>query len=87
MTQETTGMERRDFLRWLGVGAGTAAAELGLSLRLLAAADPDENPLAGSVTRSPESQCCALRTGRGGPTPPGRASHPGATRRSCVRRS
>ncbi|MBI4638423.1 MAG: molybdopterin-dependent oxidoreductase, partial [Candidatus Rokubacteria bacterium] len=44
-------MERREFLRWLGAGAGTAVAELGLPLRLLAAADPDQNPLAGSVTR------------------------------------
>jgi nitrate reductase alpha subunit len=42
-------MERRDFLRWLG--AGTAVAELSLPLRLLAAADPDQNPLAGSVSR------------------------------------
>ena len=46
-----SGMERREFLRWLGVAAGTAAAtELGLPLRLLAA-DLDENPLAGSVAR------------------------------------
>jgi nitrate reductase alpha subunit len=45
-------MERREFLRWFGVGAGTAAAtELGLPLKLLAAADPDQNPLAGSVER------------------------------------
>ena len=44
-------MKRREFLRWLGVGAGTAATELGLPLRLLAAADPEENPLAGSVAR------------------------------------
>jgi len=43
------GIDRRQFLRWLGAGA--AAAELGLPLRLLAAADPDENPLAGSVAR------------------------------------
>jgi nitrate reductase alpha subunit len=44
-------MDRRDFLRWMGAGAGVAATELGLPLRLLAAADPDQNPLAGSVTR------------------------------------
>jgi len=44
-------MDRREFLRWIGAGAGTAAAELGLPLRLLAAADPDQNPLAGSVAR------------------------------------
>ena len=45
-------MRRREFLRWLGVGAGTTAAvDLGLPLRLLAAADPDQNPLAGSVAR------------------------------------
>ena len=50
-------MERREFLRWIGVGAGTAAAELGLPLRLLAAADPDQNPLAGSVARDWERIC------------------------------
>jgi nitrate reductase alpha subunit len=50
-TRSAHGMERREFLRWLGVGAGTAIAELALPLELLAAADPDENPLAGSVTR------------------------------------
>jgi len=44
-------MDRREFLRWIGAGAGTAAAELGLPLRLLAAADPDQNPLGGSVAR------------------------------------
>ncbi len=49
--EKITGMDRREFLRWLSVGAGTAVAELGLPLRLLAAADPDQNPLAGSVTR------------------------------------
>jgi nitrate reductase alpha subunit len=42
-------IDRRHFLRWLGAGA--TAAELGLPLRLLAAANPDENPLAGSVAR------------------------------------
>ena len=42
---------------------------------------------AGSVTHSPESQCFALRTGRGGPTPPTAQAHPGATRRDRVRRS
>jgi nitrate reductase alpha subunit len=45
-----SGMERREFLRWLGVGTA-AATELTLPLKLLAAADPDENPLAGSVAR------------------------------------
>jgi nitrate reductase alpha subunit len=44
-------MQRREFLRWLSLGAGTSAAELGLPLKLLAAANPDENPLAGSVAR------------------------------------
>ena len=44
-------MERRQFLRWIGVGAGAAVADVGLPLKLLGAADPDENPLAGSVSR------------------------------------
>jgi nitrate reductase alpha subunit len=43
------GMDRRTFLRWLG--AGTTALELGLPGRLLASADPDQNPLAGAVAR------------------------------------
>jgi nitrate reductase alpha subunit len=43
-------VSRRNFLRWLGIGSGAAAAG-GLPMRLLAAADPDQNPLAGSVTR------------------------------------
>src|SRR3972149_2646942 len=56
------GMDRRDFLRWIGGGAGVAGAGRGpgaggaaagraLPLRPLATANPDENPLAGSVTR------------------------------------
>ncbi|MFQ5898484.1 MAG: molybdopterin-dependent oxidoreductase [Candidatus Methylomirabilia bacterium] len=44
-------MDRRDFLRWIGAGTGAAAVEFGLPLRLLAAADPDQNPLSGSVAR------------------------------------
>ena len=44
-------MNRRAFLRWMGVGAGTTVLNMGLPLNLLATADPDQNPLAGSVTR------------------------------------
>ena len=50
--ERMTEMNRRDFLRWLGVSAGAAAADLPLPLKLLAAADPDQNPLAGSVARN-----------------------------------
>ncbi len=46
------GLSRRDFLRWMGIGTGTAALGTGLPLRLLASARPDENPLAGSVDRA-----------------------------------
>ena len=49
---EITSLTRRDFLRWMGIGTGTAALTTGLPLRLLAAARPDENPLAGSVDRA-----------------------------------
>ncbi len=49
---ELSGLSRRDFLRWMGIGSGTAALSAGLPLRLLAAARPDENPLAGSVDRA-----------------------------------
>jgi nitrate reductase alpha subunit len=45
------GIYRRDFLRWLGVGAGTAAIGTGLPLRLLAAAAGEPNPLAGQIAR------------------------------------
>src|SRR3990170_3457241 len=44
-------LTRRSFLRWLGVGSGTALMVTGAPLRLLAAATPGENPLAGSVAR------------------------------------
>jgi nitrate reductase alpha subunit len=43
-------LTRRDFLRWLGMGTGAALAG-GVPLRLLAAADAGQNPLAGSVAR------------------------------------
>ncbi|MBI3300475.1 MAG: molybdopterin-dependent oxidoreductase [Deltaproteobacteria bacterium] len=46
-----TGLTRRDFLRWMGIGTGAAVLTNGLPLRLLAAANPDENPLAGSIAR------------------------------------
>ena len=49
---EMLGLTRRDFLRWLGIGSGTAVVCTGLPLRLLAAARPDENPLAGTVDRA-----------------------------------
>ena len=48
-TRSSKGIPRRDFLRWIGIGGGTMAT--GLPLRLLAAAEPGENPLAGSVAR------------------------------------
>ncbi len=45
-------MNRREFLRWFGAGAGATAMSLHLPLRLLAAAEPDQNPLAGSLDRN-----------------------------------
>ncbi|MCL4708066.1 molybdopterin-dependent oxidoreductase [bacterium] len=45
-------MNRRAFLRWMGVGAGTTVLNMGLPLHLLASADPDQNLLAGSVNRN-----------------------------------
>lgn len=44
-------MNRRAFLRWMGVGAGSTVLNMGLPFSLLASADPDQNPLAGSVAR------------------------------------
>jgi len=42
---------RREFLQWFGVGTGGAVIALSLPLRILASADPDQNPLAGAVNR------------------------------------
>ena len=50
-TNDLSTMNRRAFLRWMGVGAGTTVLNMGLPLSLLASADPDQNPLAGSVAR------------------------------------
>jgi len=50
-TKDLTTMNRRAFLRWMGVGAGSTVLNMGLPLHLLASADPDQNPLAGSVAR------------------------------------
>ncbi|MGE5818686.1 MAG: molybdopterin-dependent oxidoreductase, partial [Deltaproteobacteria bacterium] len=49
---EWTSFTRRDFLKWLGIGSGTAALSAGLPFELLAAARPGENPLAGTVDRA-----------------------------------
>jgi len=45
------GMERRTFLRWLGVSGGVLALEWGSPLDLLAAIDPFENPLSRALPR------------------------------------
>src|SRR3989337_1871641 len=45
------GVNRRQFLRWLGVGAGVSVIGIPLPFDLLAAANPGENPLAGIVDR------------------------------------
>lgn len=50
-TEGAAGLVRRDFLRVMGFGAGTTVLGMGLPLNLLAAADPGQNPLAGSVDR------------------------------------
>ena len=50
--KEALNLTRRDFLRWLGVGSGSAALTSALPLNLLAAANPNENPLAGSIARN-----------------------------------
>ena len=53
MSEQNFGtMNRRAFLRWMGVGAGTTVLKMGLPLNLLASAVPDQNPLAGSVNRN-----------------------------------
>ena len=48
---EVSGLTRRDFLRWVGIGSGAAAITAGLPLRLLAAVESVENPLAFYPTR------------------------------------
>ena len=44
-------LTRRDFLSWVGLGSGTAAITAGLPLRLLAAVESVETPLAIYPTR------------------------------------
>jgi nitrate reductase alpha subunit len=44
-------LNRRDFLRWLGIGTGAAALSGSVPLRLLAATNGAPNPLAGAVPR------------------------------------
>jgi nitrate reductase alpha subunit len=44
-------MDRRRFLRWLGMSTGAAVVSMNLPLKLLAATNPDQNPLAGAVNR------------------------------------
>ena len=46
---QSSGINRRDFLRWLGVGAG--ALTVGMPLRVLEAENADENPLHRSISR------------------------------------
>ncbi len=44
-------INRRDFLRWVGVGAGTGILGGGLSCRLLEPVEGEDNPLSRSVSR------------------------------------
>jgi len=51
-TQEQDyAITRRNFLRWLGVGAGGTLLGMGVSCRLLEPVAPDSNPLSRAVTR------------------------------------
>ncbi|MCI0530132.1 MAG: molybdopterin-dependent oxidoreductase, partial [Nitrospira sp.] len=45
-------MNRRQFLRWMGAGAGATVLSLNMPLKLLAAVNPKQNPLAGSINRN-----------------------------------
>ncbi|MBI4606157.1 MAG: nitrate oxidoreductase subunit alpha, partial [Planctomycetes bacterium] len=49
--ENATKIPRRAFLRRAGAGAGAAALGFGGGFRLLAAVDPDENPLRREVSR------------------------------------
>jgi nitrate reductase alpha subunit len=53
MTDQFTkfNINRRDFLRWVGVGAGTGILGGGLSCRLLEPLEEEDNPLSRSVSR------------------------------------
>ncbi|MEE9569489.1 MAG: molybdopterin-dependent oxidoreductase, partial [Candidatus Binatia bacterium] len=57
MTDQSTksNINRRDFLRWVGVGAGTGFLGGGLSCRLLEPLEEEENPLSRSVSRDWET--------------------------------
>ena len=45
------GMERREFLKWMELGAGALAYTLSSPMILLSSVNPGKNPLAGSVNR------------------------------------
>ena len=45
------GMERREFLKWMELGAGALVYTLSTPMHLLSSLNPAENPLAGSVKR------------------------------------
>jgi len=50
-SDSTHGMDRRGFLRWCAIGGGAATITASYPFRVLASADPEQNPLAGSPTR------------------------------------
>jgi len=50
MSSHGNGVSRREFITWLGVGASAAAG--GFPFRALAAANPSENPLHGTIDRA-----------------------------------
>ncbi|MCC7430044.1 molybdopterin-dependent oxidoreductase [bacterium] len=49
--ENKNGINRREFLRWFGVGTGVGVVGLALPLNLLAVAEPNENPLSGAISR------------------------------------
>ncbi len=69
MTDESTkfNINRRDFLRWVGVGAGTGILGGGLSCRLLEPVEGEDNPLSRSVSRD-WKRSIAISTGMTAPS-------------------
>lgn len=47
----SSGFDRRDFLRWMGVGAGTTLLANGVACRFLEPIEGEDNPLFRSVAR------------------------------------
>ena len=50
--KDTSGLTRRDFIKWIGIGGAAVGVAGGLAYKYLAVAQTGDNPLAGAVDRA-----------------------------------